>query len=153
MTFFKLMINTVFGKTMENLREQRDIKLASTENYLVLEPNYHTTTFFTEHLIATELKKTQIIMDKSIYLGLSILDISKTKMCDFWKDYLKLKYNERVKLCYMDADSFIVHIVHSYKDIAEDVEKRFNTSYYDVDDADRPLPMGNNKKVIGVELR
>ena len=74
------MINTVFGKTMENLREQRDIKLASTENYLVLETNYHTTTFFTEHLIATELKKIQIIMDKSIYLGLSILDISKTQI-------------------------------------------------------------------------
>ena len=57
MTFFKLTINTVFGKTMENLREQRDIKLATTENYLVLEPNYHTTEFFTEHLLAIEMKK------------------------------------------------------------------------------------------------
>ena len=57
MTFFKLMINTVFGKTMENLREQRDIKLATTESYLALEPNYHTTEFFTEHLLAIEMKK------------------------------------------------------------------------------------------------
>ena len=108
--FFKLMINTLFGKTMENLREQRDINFATTENYLVLEPNYHTTKFFPEHLLATEMKKTQIIMDKSIYLVLPILDISKTKMYDFWFDYLKPKYNEKVKLCYMDADSFIVHM-------------------------------------------
>ena len=109
------------------------------------EPNYHMTKFFTKHLLAIEMKKTQILMNKPIYLGLSILDISKTKMCDFWYNYVKPKYSEKVKLCYMDTDSFIVHVRMDiiYKDIVENVEKRFDTSNYD---GDRPLPMGKNKK-------
>ena len=85
--FLKLMNNAVFGNTMENVRKYRDIKLVTTErrrNYLVSEPNYHTTKFFTENLLATEMKKTQILMNKPIYLGLSILDISKTVMYEFW---------------------------------------------------------------------
>ena len=85
--FLKLMNNAVFGNTMENVRKYRDIKLVTTErrrNYLVSEPNYHTTKFFTENLLATEMKKTQILMNKPVYLGLSILDISKTVMYEFW---------------------------------------------------------------------
>ena len=150
--FFKLMNNTVFGNTMENLRKYRDIKLIKTErrrNYLVLEPNYHTTKFFTEHILAIEMKKTQIIMNKPVYLGLSKLDISKTKMCDFRYDYIKPKYSDKAKLCYMDTDSFIIHVKteYIYKDIEEDIRKIFDTSNYNVD---RPLLMGKNKNVIGL---
>ena len=75
------MNNAVFGKTMENVREHRNIKLVTTErrrNYLATEPNFHTTKFFTEHLLAIEMKKTQILLNKPVYLGLSILDLSKT---------------------------------------------------------------------------
>ena len=130
--FFKLMNNAVFGKTMENVRKHRDIKLVTTErrrNYLVSEPNYHTTKFFTENLLAIEMRKTQILMNKPVYLGLSILDLSKTVIYEFWYDYVKPKYGENAKLCYMDTDSFIVHVKTDdiYKDIAKDAEARFDT--------------------------
>ena len=131
--FFKLMNNAVFGKTMENVRKHRDIKLVTTErrrNYLVSEPNYHTTKFFTENLLAIEMKKTEILMNKPVYLGLSILELSKILMYEFWYDYVKPKYGKKAKLCYMDTDSFIVYIKTDaiYKDIEEDVETRFDTS-------------------------
>ena len=90
--FFKLMNNAVFGKTMQNVRKHRNIKLVATErkrSYLVSEPNYHTTKFFTENLSAIEMKKTQITMNKPVYLGLSILDLSKTVMYEFRYDYVK----------------------------------------------------------------
>ena len=95
------------------------------------------------------MKKTKVKMNKSIYLGLSILEISKTLMYEFWYDYMKPKYGDNVKLCYMDTDSFIMHIKTEdfYKDIANDVEKRFDTSNYE---GNRPLPMGKNKKVTGL---
>ena len=88
-------------------------------------------------------------MNKPIYLGLSILEISKILMYEFWYDYMKRRYGNNVKLCYMDIDSFIMNIKTEdfYKDIANDVEKRFDTSNYEVD---RPLPTGKNKKVIGL---
>ena len=111
--FFKLMNNAVFGKTMENVKKHRNIKLIKTDrrrHYLVSEPNYHTTKFFTENLLAIEMRKTQILMNKPVYLGLSILDLSKTVMYEFWYDYVKPKYGENAKLCYMDTDSFIVHV-------------------------------------------
>ena len=85
--FLKLMNNAVFGKTMENVRTHRSIKLVTTErrrNYLVSEPNYHTTKFFTENLLAKEMRKTQILMKKSVYLGLSILDLRETVMYEFF---------------------------------------------------------------------
>ena len=85
------------------------------------------------------MKKTKVKMNKPIYLDLSKLQISKTLMYEFWYDYLKPKYGDNVKLCYMDTDSFIMHIKteHFYKDSADDVEKRFDTSNYEVN---RPLP-------------
>ena len=146
--FFKLMHNAVFGKTMENVRKHRNIKLATTEgrrNYLVSKPNYHTTKFFTENLLATELRKTQKLMNKPVYLDLSILDLIKTVMYEFWYDIVKPKYGENAKLCYMDSGSFIVHVKTDdiYKDIVEGVEKRFETSRFEID---RPLPKGKNKK-------
>ena len=131
---------------MENVRKYGDIKLVTTEkrrNHLVSEPNYQTTKLFTEKLLAIEMKKTQIIMNKPAYLGLSILDLSKTVMHECWCDYIKRKYGEKAKLCYMDTDSFIFHVKTNdiYKDIAEDIEKRFDTSNYEID---RPLPVGKN---------
>ena len=86
-------------------------------------------------------------MNKPFYLGLSILDLSKTVMHEFWYDYVKLKYVENAKLCYMDTDSFIVHLKTDdiYKDIAEDVETRFGTSNFEIE---RPLPKAKNKKLI-----
>ena len=110
--FFKLMNNAVFGKTTKNVRKHRDIKLVKTErerNNLLSEPNFHSTKFFTEKLLAIEMRKTQILMDKLVYLGLSILDLSKTVMYEFWYDYVNPKYGENAKHCYMDTGSFIVH--------------------------------------------
>ena len=146
------MNNAVFGKTMENVRKHRNIKLVTVErriNYLVAEPNYHTTKFFTENLLAIEMRKTQILMNKPVYLVLSILDLSKTVTYEFWYEYVKPKYGENAKLCYMDTDSFIVHVKTDdiYKDIAVDVETKFDTSNFEID---RPLPKGKNKKVIGL---
>ena len=149
---FKLMTNSVFGKTMENIRKRREIKLVTTSkkrSKLVLEPNYQTINLISEDLSTTEMKKTKVKMNKPIYLGLSILEISKILMYEFWYDYMKPKYNDNVRLCYMDADSFIMNIKTNdfYKDISDDVDNRFDTSNYEVK---RPLPIGKNKKVIGL---
>ena len=105
------MNNEVFGKTIENMRKNRNIKLVTTErrrNYLVSQPNFHTAKFITENLLVIEMRKTQILMNKPVYLGLAILDLSKTVMYELWYDYVKRKYGENVKFCYMDTDSFIV---------------------------------------------
>ena len=95
------------------------------------------------------MKKTKVKMNKPTYLGLSILEISKTLMYKFWYDYMKPKYGDNANLCYMDTDSVIVHIKTEdfYKDIADDVEKRFDTSNYEIN---RPLPIAKNKIVIGL---
>ena len=150
--FLKLINNSVFGRTMEIVKKHRDIKLVTTDkrrDQLVLEPNYHTTKWFSENSLAIEMKKTKVKMNKPMYLGLSISDISKTLMYEFWYDYVKPKYEQNAKLCYMDTESFIIHIKteHVYKDIADDVEKWFDTSNYSEDDK-RPLLRGMNKKVI-----
>ena len=95
------------------------------------------------------MNKTKVKMNKPIYLRLSILEISKLLVYEFWYDYMKPKYGNNVKLCYMDTDSFIMNTKTEdfYKDIANDVEKRFDPSNYEVN---RPLPTGKNKKVIGL---
>ena len=95
------------------------------------------------------MKKTIIKMNKPLYLGASILDISKTLMYEFWYDYLKSKYGDRVKLCYTDTDNFIIHIKTEdfFEDISNDVEKWFDTSKFDKDDK-RPLSIGGNKKCL-----
>ena len=105
--------------------------------------------YISEDLSIIEMKKTKVKMNKPIYLGLSILEINKILMHEIWYDYMKRKYNDSVKLCYMDTDSFVMNIKTEdfYKDVANDVEKRFDTSNYEVD---RPLPTGKNKKVIGL---
>ena len=150
--FFKLMNNAVFRKTMGNFRKHRDIKLVITDkkrSKLVSEPNYHTMNYISEDLSITEMKITKVKMNNPIYLRLSILEISKLLMYELWYDYMKPKYGGNVKLCYMDTDSFIMNIKTDdiYKDIANYIEKRFDTSNYE---CDRPLPTGKNKKVIGL---
>ena len=116
----------------------RNIKLVTTDkkrNKLVSEPNYHTMNYISEDLYITEMKRTKVKMNKPIYLGLSILDISKILMYEFWYDYMKPKYGHDVKLCYMDTDSFVMNIKTEdlYKGITNDVEKRLDTSNYEVD--------------------
>ena len=83
-----------------------------------MKPNYHKTIFFVEILLAVKSKK--------IYLGLSILQISKIVLYEIWYDYMKPKYGEKTKLCYMDTDNFIVYA--KTEDIAKDVETKFNLS-------------------------
>ena len=107
------MNNAVFGKTMENVRKHRDIKLVKTDkkrNKLVSEPNFHTTKLIDNNLAITEMKKVNVKINKPICLGLSILDISKITMYEFWYDYVKIKYQDKARLCYMDTDSFVVNI-------------------------------------------
>ena len=115
--FFKLMNNSVSGKDMEKVRNHRDIKLVTTDkrrNQLVLEPYYHTTKSFSEGLLAIEMKKIKVKMNKPVYLGLSISEISKTLMYEFWYDYIKPKYQNNAKLCYMDTDGFIIYVEKIY---------------------------------------
>ena len=103
----------VFGKTMENIRKHRDINLVTTNkrrSKLVSEPNYHTINYISENLSIIEMNKTKVKINKPIYLGLSILEIRKTLMYEFWYDYMKPNYGDDVKLCYMDTGSFIVSI-------------------------------------------
>ena len=138
--FFKPMNNAVFGKTMENVRKHRNIKLVPKErrrNYLVSEPNYHTTKYLAKELLATEIRKTQIIVNKPvylIYLGLSVLDLRKTVISKFWYDYVKTKYDENEILCNMDTDNFIVDVIADGfdKDIAEDAETRYIILLYNI---------------------
>ena len=151
--FFKLMINYVFWKTMEKLRKHRDIKLVTTDekrSKLISEPNYHTAKRFSGNLLAIEMKKTKVKMNKPVYLGMSILDISKTLLYKFWYDYIKPKYENRAKLCYADTDSFIFYIITEdfFGDIAGDVKKWYDTSNY-VEYDKRPLLIGTNKRVYG----
>ena len=152
--FFKLMNNSVFGKTMENVRNHRDMKLVTTNaqrRKYVSEPNYMTSKCFSKDLMAIEMRKTEVLMDKPVCLGQAILDISKTLMYEFYYDYLKPKYGDKLKLSYMDTDSSIIHIqtVDFYKDIADDVCTWFDTSDYNKK-LNRPLPTGINKKVISM---
>ena len=122
------MNNAFFGKTMENVRQYRDIKLVTTErtrNYLVSEPKCHTTKCFAKSFISNRNEKNPNRMNKLVYFALLLLDLRKTLMYEFWYDYVKPKYDENAKLCYMDTDSVLVHVKTDdiYKDIAEDGEK------------------------------
>ena len=147
------MNKSVFGKTMENVRNCRDIKLIATEQRrkkLTSKPNYDSCKQFNYDLMAIEMKTTEVLMNKPIAVGQAILDISKTLMYEFWYDYLKPKYQDNIKLCYMDTDSFITQIETDdfFKDISNVVDKWFDTSKYDKND-NRPLEIGKNKKIIG----
>ena len=153
---FKLMNNSVFGKT---IRKHRNIKLvANTESYLktVMKPNFKSGVLFGENLMGCEMGKIKVVMNKLVYLGQAILDLSKIMMYEFHYDYMLRKYaggvGNNLKLCYMDTDSRIYHIKTEdfYADIAGDVRTRFDTSGYSNRSCNRPLPIRMNEKVIGL---
>ena len=147
--FFKLMNNAVFGKTVENVRNHRYIKLLTTDkrrSILASEPNYHLSKRISNDLMIIEMRKVEVKMNKQIYLGQAILDISKILIQEFWYDYIKPKYGDKARLCYMDTDTFVIYIKteNFCKGIADDVERWFDTSNYDEKD-ERPLPIGKQK--------
>ena len=152
--FFKLMINSVFGKTMENIRNRVNIKLVDTGEQLkklTAKPNYESRKIFNENLVSVHMKKTSLTMNKPVYLGMSILDLSKTLMFDFHYKYIKPKYGSKAKLLSTDTDSFLYEIQTEdfYKDIAGDVWDRFDTSEYQKGHPSG-IPTGINKKVLGM---
>ncbi|KAK3698312.1 hypothetical protein QZH41_006011 [Actinostola sp. cb2023] len=152
--FFKLMNNSVFGKTMENIRNHVDIRLVTNEKdarKLISKPNYQHRTIFCENLTAIQMKKTKLVFNKPVYLGMSILDLSKTLMYDFHYNYIKSKYGERAKLLFTDTDSLMYEIETEdfYKDISPDVRSLFDTSNYPKDHPSC-IETGVNKKIIGM---
>ena len=152
--FFKLMNNSVFGKTMENIRNRVNIKLVDTgEQFkkLTAKPNYESRKIFNENLVSVHMKKTSLTMNKPVYLGMSILDLSKTVMFDFHYKYIKPKYGKQAKLLFTDTDSFLYEIQTEdfYKDISGDVKDRFDTSDYP-EGHPSGIPTGVNKKVLGM---
>ena len=152
--FFKLMNNSVFGKTMENIRNRVNVKLVNTEEKfkkLSAKPNYKGRKIFNENLISVHMKKTSLTMNKPVYLGMCILDLSKTIMYDFHYNYIKPKYGAKAKLLFTDTDSFMYEIETEdfYKDISKDVKDRFDTSDYP-ENHPSGIPTGINKKVLGM---
>ena len=147
--FFKLMNNSVFGKTMENLRNRVDVKLVSTKKMamkLIAKSNYKSHTIFSEDLVAIHMEKTSQVFNKPIYLGMTILDLSKTLMYNF-----HYEYNHNATLLMTDTDSLCYEIKTNdfYKDISGDVYKEFDTSNYPKVHPSG-IPTGVNKKVIGL---
>ena len=117
-----------------------------------MKPNFKSGTLLGPDLIGCEMSKVRVVMNKPVYLGQAILDLSKTIMYEFHYDYMKQKYdNDKLKLCYMDTDSLMYSTKTEdfYSDISPDIESRFNTSGYP-NDGSRPLPVGKNIKVIGL---
>ena len=152
--FFKLMNNSVFGKTIENIRKRQSIKLVDnrkTALKLSKKPNFERVTIFDKNLIAAHMKKTEVYFNKPVYVGQAILDLSKTLMFDFHYNYIKDKYSTKAELLFTDTDSLMYRIQTEdfYKYITKDVESKFDTSDYP---ASHPsgIPTGLNKKVIGM---
>ena len=152
--FFKLMNNSVFGKTIENIRKRQNIKLVDDRKIalkLSSKPNFERATIFDKNLIAAHMKKTEVYFNKPVYVGQAILDLSKTLMFDFHYNYIKDKYGAKAQLLFTDTDSLMYQIETEdfYKDIKEDVETKFDTSDYP---ANHPsgIPTVLNKKVIGM---
>ena len=152
--FFKLMNNSVLGKTMENIRNRVDIHLVTNEKQaskFISKPNYNHRTIFCDNLAAIHMKKTHLVFNKPVYLGRCILDLSKTLMYEFHYTYIKSKYKEKAKLLFTDTDSLMYEIETDdfYKDISPDVRDKFDTSNYPKDHPSG-IETGVNKKVIGM---
>ena len=152
--FFKLMNNSVFGKTMENIRNRVDIELVNDREKakkLVAKPNFKHLNIFCKDLVAIHMKKTSLTFNKPVYLGMCILDLSKTIMYEFHYKYIKPKYGDKAKLLFTDTDSLMYEIKTEdfYKDISGDVKDRFDTSDYPPNHPSG-IPTGCNKKVLGM---
>ena len=152
--FFKLMNNSVFGKTMENIKKHKDFSLVTNEEaYLkrVMKPNFKSGIIVSKSLMGCEMGRIQVVMNKPVYLVQAILNLSKIVMYEFHYDYTKLKYGTNLRLCYMDTDSLFYDIKTDdfYEDITGDVKARFDPSSYSHSWV-HPLPMGVNKKVAKV---
>ena len=148
--FFKLMNNSVFGKTMENLRKRVDVKLVTDEKKLlkwVSRPTYVSCKIFNEDLVAVHKIKETLTLNRPAYVGMCVLDLSKTLMYDFHYNYIKDKYGDKAKLLFTDTDSLMYEIQTEdvYKDLFVDKEKFDNSDY----PKDSPFYFGDNKKVIG----
>lgn len=149
--FFKLMNNSVFGKTMENIRNRVDIRLATKHKQVdkwLAQPNFKRRTIFTEQLAAVHMSKTKLFFNKAIYVGMSILDISKTLMYDFHYNVIKTRYGDNAQLQYTDTDSltYLIYTKDLYEDITEKMPRYFDTSDYPPDHKCFSI---TNKKVIG----
>ena len=152
--FYKLMNNSVFGKTMENIRNRVNVKLVNTEEKLkklIAKPNFRSRKIFSENLISVHMKQTSLTMNKPVYLGMCILDLSKTIMFDFHYNYIKPKYGNKAKLLFTDTDSLMYEIETEdfFKDIVKDVKNRFDTSDYP-ENHPSGIPTGINKKMLGM---
>ena len=148
--FFKLMNNSVFGKTMENLRKRVDIRLVTNEKQLfrwISRPSFVSAKLFNEDLVAVHKIKETLTLNRPAYVGMCILDLSKTLMYDFHYNYIKDKYGDKAKLLFTDTDSLMYEIETKdvYKDLFVDKEKFDNSDY----SKDSPFYFGENKKVIG----
>ena len=150
--FFKPMNNSVFGKTMENIRKRVDVILVNDEvkaKKLAAKPNFNNLNIFCEELVAIHMKKTSLTMNKPVYVGMCILDLSKTIMYEFHYNYIKPKYGDKAILLFTDTDSLMYEIQTEdfYKDISGDVKDRFDTSDYPPNHPSG-IPSGCNKKVL-----
>ena len=153
-TFFKLMNNSVFGKTMENIRNRIDSKLVNNKKRaenLSAKPNFNNCNIFSEDLVAIHMKKTRLVFNKAVYLGMCILDSSKTLMYDFHYNYITRKYGDKAILLFTETDSFMYKMQTEdfYKDISADVKRRFDISDYPPNHS-LGILSGLNKKVIGM---
>ena len=148
------MNNSVFGKTMKNIRNRVDIKLVNDKKKarkLAAKPNFKHCYILSEYLAAIHMGMTEITFNKPVYLGMCILDLSKTLMYDFHYNYIKRKYGDKAKLLFTDTESLMYEIQTEdfYKDISVDVKDRFDTSDYPPNHPSG-LPSGINKKVLGM---
>ncbi len=149
--FFKLMNNSVFGKTMENVKNRVNVKLVTTKealNKLVKKSNYVRVNEFHENLVAVHMEKNVNKLNKPIYVGMSILDLSKTLMYDFHYNYVKPKWGDNAELLFTDTDSLCYEIKTNdfHEDIKDDVSEWFDTSNHE---KDHPLFSNKNKKQVG----
>ena len=151
--FFKLMNNSVFGKTIENIRKRQSVEIMDDRKKalkLSSKPNFDRVTIFDEHLVAVHMKETEVYFNKPIYVGQAILDLSKTLMFGFHYSFIRKKYGNKAELLFTDTDSlmYLIQTDDFYSDIKHDIRKKFDTSDYP-ENHPSGIKTGVNKKVIG----